>query len=439
MTDQDGRLVSVVVPAHNEEATVARFVELTAKAFAQLGRPWELLYVDDGSTDGTAAAVQAAARAEPRVRLVRQRRNLGLTEALNRGFREAHGAVIVFLPADLESDPEIDVPLLLDKLDEGYDVVAGWRQGRRDGKRFASRLANVTCRALFGLDVHDMNWIKAFRREVTDSLALRSSWHRYILVMAHNEGWRIGEVKVPYEPRRAGRSKFGFSRLPVSFLDVVTLKFLLTFQRRPAIFFGALGSGMIGAGVLLWAYLLWSFVSSHTQYRPLMLVAGIAVLAGLLVVLVGPAGGRGGGPSGPQTTLPGIRGRGVRDPAGLVGAHLAARHPLRPLLEDEGRRRRRGPAQLRHPAGGLHQRRLAAERVHPVGGHRQLPRAARPLPGPAGGRGRAGAAADQLAGPAVDPGGRRGLAGRRSGARLQRHPAAVHAAGGDRKSTRLNS
>src|SRR6266511_2429066 len=180
MTDQDGRLVSVVVPAHNEESTVARFVERTAKAFAQLGRPWELLYVDDGSTDGTAAAVEAAARAEPRVRLVRQRRNL-----------------------------------------------------------------------------------------------------------AHNEGWRIGEVKVPYEPRQAGRSKFGFSRLPVSFLDVVTLKFLLTFQRRPAIFFGALGSGMIGAGVLLWAYLLWSFLSSHTQYRPLMLVAGIAMLAGLLVILVG--------------------------------------------------------------------------------------------------------------------------------------------------------
>src|SRR6266496_1493741 len=130
MTDQDGRLVSVVVPAHNEEATVARFVERTAKAFAQLGRPWELLYVDDGSTDGTAAAVEAAARAEPRVRLVRQRRNLGLTEALNRGFREANGEVIVFLPADLESDPEVDVPLLLDKLDEGYDV---WPAGGRAG------------------------------------------------------------------------------------------------------------------------------------------------------------------------------------------------------------------------------------------------------------------------------------------------------------------
>jgi glycosyltransferase involved in cell wall biosynthesis len=289
MKDQQATdaLVSVVVPAHNEETTVGVFVERTAKAFAQIGRPWELVYVDDGSTDDTAAMVEAAAEVEPRVRLVRQRRNLGLTEALNRGFREARGDVIVFLPADLESDPQVDIPLLLDKLDQGYDVVAGWRQGRRDGKRFASRLANVVCRALFGLDVHDLNWIKAFRREVTDALALRSSWHRYILVMAQNEGFRIGEVKVPYQARQTGRSKFGFSRLPVSFIDVVTLKFLLTFQRKPIIFFGAVGLTMIGAGAVLWAYLVWSYLSTHTQYRPLMLVAGIALLAGLLVILVG--------------------------------------------------------------------------------------------------------------------------------------------------------
>jgi glycosyltransferase involved in cell wall biosynthesis len=282
-----GALVSVVVPAHNEQGTVARFVDKTAKAFAAAGRPWELVYVDDGSTDRTAEAVEAAAMAEPRVRLIRQRRNLGLTEALNRGFREARGEVIVFLPADLESDPEADIPVLLDKLDEGYDVVSGWRQGRRDGKRFASRIANVTCRVLFGLDVHDMNWIKAFRREVTDALAMRSSWHRYILVLAHYEGFRIGEAKVAYRPRVTGRSKFGFSRLPVSLMDVVTLKFLLTFQRKPILFFGAIGSAMLGISALIAVYLGWLWLDSHTQRRPLMLVAGIGALAGLLVLLVG--------------------------------------------------------------------------------------------------------------------------------------------------------
>jgi len=280
-------LVSVVVPAHDEERTVARFVERTAKAFAAIGRPWELVYVDDGSTDRTVEEVRAAAAAEPRVRLVRQRRNLGLTEALNRGFREARGDVIVFLPADLESDPQADIPLLLAKLDEGYDVVSGWRQGRRDGKRHASRLANRACKLLFGLDVHDMNWIKAFRREVTDALALRSSWHRYILVLAKDEGWRIGEVKVGYAPRQAGRSKFGFSRLPVSLADVVTLKFLLAFQRKPMLFFGAIGAALLASSGLLGVYLGWLWFSSHTQRRPLLILAGVVALAGLLVLLVG--------------------------------------------------------------------------------------------------------------------------------------------------------
>ena len=287
VSESSEALVSVVVPANNEVATVPALVERTAKVFADLGRPWELVYVDDGSSDGTAAAVEAEAAREPRVRLVRQRRRLGLTEALNRGFREARGEIIVFLPADLESDPEVDVPLLLGRLDQGYDVVAGWRQGRRDGKRVASRIANVACRLLFGLQVHDLNWIKAFRREVTDGLHLRSQWHRYILVMAHNEGYRIGEVKVPYRPREAGRSKFGLGRLPVSAIDVVTLKFLLTFQRKPIIFFGGLGSALIGAGLLVWAYLGWLFLSTQTQRRPLMLAAGIAIVSGLLIVLVG--------------------------------------------------------------------------------------------------------------------------------------------------------
>ena len=169
----------------------------------------------------------------------------------------------MFLPADLESDPEMDVPLLLGKLDQGYDVVAGWRQGRRDGEA----VANVACRLLFGLEVHDLNWIKAFRREVTDGLALRSQWHRYILVMAHREGYRIGEVKVPYRPREAGRSKFGLGRPPVSAIDVVTSSSCSPSSASRSSFRG-LGSALIGAGLLVWAYLGWLFLATQTQRRP---------------------------------------------------------------------------------------------------------------------------------------------------------------------------
>ena len=192
----------------------------------------------------------------------------------------------MFLPADLESDPEDDIPLLLGRLDQGYDVVAGWRQGRRDGKRVASRIANVACRLLFGLEVHDLNWIKAFRREVTDGLALRSQWHRYILVMAHHEGYRIGEVKVPYRPARpAGPSSAsGAAPSRPSCRDPQVPAHLpaqadhLLRRPRPA---------LIGAGLLVWAYLGWLFLATQTQRRPLMLAAGIAILSGLLIVLVG--------------------------------------------------------------------------------------------------------------------------------------------------------
>ena len=335
----------------------------------------------------------------------------------------------MFLPADLESDPEVDVPLLLGKLDQGYDVVAGWRQGRRDGKRVASRIANVACRLLFGLEVHDLNWIKAFRREVTDGLALRSQWHRYILVMAHHEGYRIGEVKVPYRAREAGRSKFGLGRLPVSAIDVVTLKFLLTFQRKPIIFFGGLGSALIGAGLLVWAYLGWLFLATQTQRRPLMLAAGIAILSGLLIVLVGFLGElvvnvserverlerrlnrdldrdlerhRGTSGSSASSPAPAPPDPGLPRPGADLGRRrpgrpgrvrrpdLAAGPAPRPPLDD-GRQPRGGRrAELRRPPRRHARRRPPAERLHPVGDRRQRARAAQPLSRPARRGGRAG-------------------------------------------------
>lgn len=205
------------------------------------------------------------------------------------GFRHVRGEVVIFLPSDLESDPEEDIPKLLDKLNEGYDVVAGWRQGRNDGKLFASQIYNAVSRALFGLKAHDMNWIKALRREVLDDLHLRSDWHRFILHIAASKGYRIGEVPVNFYPRQKGKSNYGFARIPVSFLDVLVVKFLMTFSHKPMLFFGGLGGLSILVALLTWLYLtvLYFNTPGNMQQRPLFSFAGFLFVAGILLFIGG--------------------------------------------------------------------------------------------------------------------------------------------------------
>jgi glycosyltransferase involved in cell wall biosynthesis len=280
-------LVSVFIPAHNEAGNITPLLDKIACTFADHNLDGEVVLVDDGSTDGTAAEAAAGATRYPWLRVFTHRRRLGLTAAMKTGFRQVRGDVVVFLPADLESDPEEDVPKLLDKLAEGYDVVAGWRQGRREGKVVASTIYNFVSRRLFNVQAHDMNWIKAFRREVIDDLPLRSDWHRFILMIAADKGYKIAEVPTSYYPRQTGRSKYGFWRLPVSFLDVLVVKFLLTFSQKPMLFFGAIGSlfALTGLGIGLWLVYIW--LATHTQQRPILLLAFVLILAGLLLFLVG--------------------------------------------------------------------------------------------------------------------------------------------------------
>ncbi len=285
MNDQP--TVSVLVPARNEEGNVAPVIDKIAAAFAAIGLEGEVIFVNDGSTDGTAREAEECARRYPFVRVINHRRNLGLTEAMRTGFRQARGQVIIFLPGDMESDPEEDIPKLLNKMAEGYDVVAGWRQGRRDGKVFASRIYNAVSRLLFNVQAHDMNWIKAFRRQVVENIHLRSDWHRFILMIAAAQGYRVGEVKTNYYPRQQGRSKYGLGRLPISFLDVLVVKFLLTFGRKPMLFFGGLGLTLILIAAIIGAVLLYLWFAFYMQKRPLLLLAGVLALAGLFLILVG--------------------------------------------------------------------------------------------------------------------------------------------------------
>jgi glycosyltransferase involved in cell wall biosynthesis len=280
--------VSVFIPAHNEEGNVGPCLEKVARAFAAQGVEGEVILVNDGSTDGTLPEAEAFARRYPFVRIFNQRRNQGFTEALRVAFREFRGDVIMVLPADLESDPEEDIPKLLDKLDEGYDVVTGWRQGRRDGKLFASAIYNAVSRLLFNVQAHDMNWIKALRREVVESLPpLRSDWHRFLIMIAASQGYRIGEVRVNFYPRRQGRSKYGFWRIPTSFLDVLVVKFLLTFSHKPMLFFGSIGSFLVLVAGGIGVYLLYLWFFTETQKRPIFIFGTTLAIAGLLLFLVG--------------------------------------------------------------------------------------------------------------------------------------------------------
>lgn len=283
--------VSVLIPARNEAGNIPTLLDKVAKAFAGptlAGRACELVLIDDGSTDGTGDLAASLAGQYPFLRLLRHRRNRGLTAALRTGFRAVRGEVIVFLPADLESDPEEDIPKLLAKLEEGYDVVAGWRQGRDDGKVFASGIYNRVSQRLFHVHVHDMNWIKSFRREVIESLPpLRSDWHRFLLQIAAHQGFRIGEAPTTWHRRQAGRSKYGLGRIPASFLDVLVVWFLLTFSQAPMRFFGGVGLALLALAGIAYVALAALYIVAQTQIRPIFIAASVLGLAGLLLILVG--------------------------------------------------------------------------------------------------------------------------------------------------------
>jgi glycosyltransferase involved in cell wall biosynthesis len=279
--------VSVFIPAHNEAGNIAPLFDKIARAFDALHIAGEIVFVDDGSTDATWDEANAAMTRHPCARLFRHRKSLGLTEAMRTGFRQCQGDVVVFLPADLESDPAEDIPKLLAKMNEGYDVVAGWRHGRRDGKVFASAIANIVSRRLFGLQVHDLNWIKAFRRDVVENIRLRSDWHRFILILAAAQGYKIGEVQVNFYPRKKGKSHYGLGRLPISFLDVIVLRFLLTFSRKPMLFFGGIGLALAVVSLTTFAVLAIMYIVSLGQRRPVFDFAGILLLVGVLFFVVG--------------------------------------------------------------------------------------------------------------------------------------------------------
>lgn len=279
--------VSVIIPAFNEEGNVVRLFERIREGLSRAGLSGETVFVDDGSTDGTWERVEEQRSVHPGLRAFRHRRNFGLSEALNTGFRNIGGRYVIFLPADLQSDPAEDIPKMLAELQHDCDVVVGWRIGRREGKVFVSWVYNSLSRLLFGVDAHDLNWIKGFRREVIDTIHLRSDWHRYVVVLAAGRGFRVREIRTSYHPRHSGRSKFGRKRILRGLLDLLVVKFEMSFRDRPMLLFGSWGIAMLGSGVVLGVVGIAMKIATGVGSRPLLYLVMLLVMVGVQLLGLG--------------------------------------------------------------------------------------------------------------------------------------------------------
>jgi glycosyltransferase involved in cell wall biosynthesis len=278
--------LSVVVPLYNEEASLPFLVNQLLEALRPLGRSFELVLVDDGSRDGTPELLRNLAASVPELVAVILRRNYGQTAAMAAGFDASHGAVIVTLDGDLQNDPA-DIPLLLASLEEGYDLVSGWRHKRQDAalsRLLPSLIANRLIARVTGVKLHDYGCsLKAYRREVVTDMNLYGELHRFLPALAYIEGARIGEVKVNHHPRRYGKSKYGIDRTFRVLMDLLTVWFMKRFVTRPMHVFGFAGLVALGAGLLLGLWLVGEKLLLGTDIgdRPLLLLAVLAILSGV--------------------------------------------------------------------------------------------------------------------------------------------------------------
>ena len=281
--------VSVLVPAKDEAENLELFMRLAADAFS--GSPWryEVIVIDDGSLDDTWAVLQNLRSQHPFLRAVRHRTRRGIADALRTGYLHSAGSVLVFYPADLQFKPE-DIPRLVAPILAGdFDMMTGFKEGAYE-KAFVSGVYNRLSRALFDVPVRDLNSVKAYRREVMEHLPIRPDWHRFMVVLAHAQGFSVGEIPVPLYPRHAGRSKFGVSRIPVGVLDLFSVWFELRFAQKPLLLFGMLGAGLFALGVLAGLFALGRLLLSGVGTRWLWTLIQTCLLLGSVFFVAGLLG-----------------------------------------------------------------------------------------------------------------------------------------------------
>jgi len=285
--------VSVVVPVLDERDALEPLLAEIEEARQASGRTWEVLFVDDGSTDGTTEVLDRLARERDHVRLIRLRRNFGKSAALRVGFDQSRGDVVVTMDGDGQDVPA-EIPALVAKVEEGYDVVSGWKQDRQDTglKRSASRLFNLLSARLSKVPLHDVNCgLKAYRGSAIRTLDLYGEQHRLIPVIGAQRGWRVTEIPVRHRPREHGRSKFGSERYARGLLDLLGVLLMSRYQYRPLHLFGGTGLLAAMAGFLICAYLTVEWFSGEAiGRRPLLLLGVLLIVAGIQLFTLGLVG-----------------------------------------------------------------------------------------------------------------------------------------------------
>lgn len=287
--------ISIVVPLYNERESLLELYERISNVLTRMNKSFEVIFVDDGSTDNSAEVISEMHSKDDRVKLIQFRKNFGKSAALAAGFAHCQGRCVITIDADLQDDPE-EIPALIDKLDQGFDLVSGWKKRRKDPfrRRVASRFYNFVTSIISGIKLHDFNCgLKAYRYdEVVESLDIYGELHRYLPVLAHRLGFRVTEMEVRHHPRKYGSTKFGLTRYARGFFDLLTVTFLTRYKKRPMHLFGVAGllSFLIGTGISVVLAYQRIFENKYLSNRPLLFLGILMIIIGIQFFSIGLLG-----------------------------------------------------------------------------------------------------------------------------------------------------
>ncbi len=286
--------ISILVPLFNEEESLSKLARAIVESLSKISSNYELYFVDDGSTDNSLNVIKELSKTNNRIKYISFRKNYGKSAALNIGFKNVSGDVVITMDADLQDDPA-EIPNLIKELEKGFDLVSGWKKHRYDPfiKKYSSKFFNYVTKIMTGIKIHDFNCgLKAYRKDVVKDIDIHGELHRYIPVLADWKGYKVTEIPVKHHPRRYGKTKFGVSRFFKGFLDLVTVIFTTRYIRRPLHFFGLLGLISFLAGFLIDGYLsiLWFLHRVNLSNRPVLYLGTLLIIVGVQFFSLGLIG-----------------------------------------------------------------------------------------------------------------------------------------------------